>query len=64
MRGKVLGPWQEAESVLVADPDEIGRAHHALRRKYGWQLALTDFLSRLSGRLEARAYIAISPTSS
>jgi PPOX class probable F420-dependent enzyme len=61
MRGKVLGPWREAESVLVVDPDEIKRAHQALRRKYGWQVVLTDFFSRLSGRIKTRAYIAISP---
>jgi PPOX class probable F420-dependent enzyme len=61
MRGKVLGSWQEAESVLVSDPDEIVRAHDALRRKYGWQMALTDFFSRLAGKIQTRAYIAISP---
>ena len=60
MRGKVLGPWQETESVLITDPEEIGRAHDALRRRYGWQMALTDFLSRLAGRLQTRAYIEIS----
>ncbi len=63
MKGKVLGPWQEAESVLVGDTEEIRRAHDALRRKYGWQMALADLLSRLSGRLQTRAYIAISPKS-
>ena len=56
----MLGPWQEAESVLVSDHEEIGRAHDALRHKYGWQMALTDLLSRLSGRLQTRAYIAIT----
>ncbi len=60
MKGQILGSWQETESVLVSDSEEVKRAHIALRRKYGWQMALTDLLALLSGRLQSRAYIAIS----
>lgn len=58
VHGKVLGPWLEAEAMLLADPDRE-RAHQALRRKYGWQMALLDFLAGLSGRRQRRAYIAL-----
>jgi PPOX class probable F420-dependent enzyme len=60
MRGGLLGEWQEAEAVLVNDPAEIARAHSALRKKYGWQMLLTDFFSRLTGRIHQRAFIAVT----
>jgi PPOX class probable F420-dependent enzyme len=60
MRGGLEGDWQDADAVIVKDPAEIDRAHSALRRKYGWQLTLTDFLSRLSGRIHHRAFIAVT----
>ena len=60
MRGKVLGPWVDATAVIVEDSAEIGRAHSALRRKYGWQMWLADVLSGLTGRKRKRAYIAIT----
>lgn len=60
MRGGLEGDWQDAEAVLVEDPAEIERAHSAIRRKYGWQMVLTDFLSRLSGKIHKRAFIAIT----
>ena len=60
MRGTVLGPWQDADAVLIREEETIRKAHRALRRKYGWQMILTDWLSRLTGRLARRAYIAIT----
>jgi hypothetical protein len=60
VRGKVLGPWLDAQAVLVLDSTEIQRAHSALVQKYGWQMKLTDFMSGLTGRLRRRAYIAIT----
>jgi len=59
VRGKVLGEWQEAQAHLLRDPQEISHAHAALRRKYGWQMAMLDFFAGLSGRLRRRAYIAV-----
>lgn len=59
VRGKVLGEWHEAEAHLLHEPDEIQRAHAALRRRYGWQMALLDFFAGLSGRKRQRAYIVV-----
>jgi uncharacterized protein len=64
-RGRVRGPWQGATAHLVVEPQVIGRAHAALRTKYGWQVSLADLFSRLTGRLRRRAWIEIavdSPT--
>ena len=60
VRGKVLGTWLDAKAVIVEGPTETKRAHAALRQKYGWQMKLADFISRLSGRRRHRAYIAIT----
>jgi len=58
-RGKVRGDWIEGRARRVDDRERIRTAHEALRRKYGWQMRLTDFLSRLSGRIERRAYLEL-----
>ena len=60
VRGKVLGTWLDARAEIVEGPTEIKRAHAALRQKYGWQMKLADFMSRLSRRRRHRAYIAIA----
>jgi PPOX class probable F420-dependent enzyme len=60
MRGKVLGSWRDADAVLIREEETVRKAHRALRRKYGWQMILTDWLSRLTGRFAHRAYIAIT----
>ena len=59
-RGKVSSPWLEATSRVVSDADLIANARQALRKKYGWQVRLGDFLATLSGRINRRAYIEIS----
>ncbi len=59
MRGGSLGEWQDCTAHLTEDPTEIAYALKALRQKYGWQMVLTDFMSRLSGRYHRRAYIRI-----
>src|SRR5881296_2793581 len=58
-RGRVQGAWQDATARLVTEPAAIERAHAALRAKYGWQVWLADVLSRLTGRIGRRAWIAI-----
>jgi PPOX class probable F420-dependent enzyme len=60
-RGRVHGEWREAAARLVTDAPSIERAHAALRAKYGWQIAVLDLFSRLSGRLRRRAWIEIEP---
>lgn len=59
-RGGVTGAWQEATVRLVTDPTFIARGQAALRAKYGWQIRLLNFVSRLTGRATRRAWIEIS----
>jgi len=59
-RGVVKGAWQDASARLITDAALIGRAHAALRAKYGWQVRLLDLVSRLSGRAKRRAWVEVS----
>ncbi|WP_186453965.1 PPOX class F420-dependent oxidoreductase [Denitratisoma sp. DHT3] len=59
VRGRLLGHWQDARAHLVDDAEECARGYAALRRKYGWQMALLDFFSRLGGRIGQRQLIRI-----
>ena len=59
MRGGPRGAWQDAAARIVTERAVIERAHAAMRAKYGWQMRLTDFLSRLTGRIRRRAWIEI-----
>lgn len=58
-RGRVLGEWREATARVVTDPQAIERGLAALQAKYGWQMSLTNLLSRLSGRINGRAWLEI-----
>lgn len=58
-RGKVHGPWHEAQARIVSAPDAIARANALLLAKYGWQMRVLDLFSRLSGRYSRRAYLEI-----
>jgi PPOX class probable F420-dependent enzyme len=59
VRGRVLGPWVEGSARVVSEPDIEARAYAALRRKYGWQMRLTDLGSWLAGRIGGRAVLEI-----
>ncbi len=59
-RGKVKGEWIEGHARRVDDPAVMARAMTALRQKYGWQVGLLNFFSRLFGRIDRRAYIEIT----
>jgi hypothetical protein len=43
----------------VEDAAVIARAYDAFRAKYGWQIRLTDFFSKLTGRYDKRAMLEI-----
>jgi hypothetical protein len=58
-RGRVQGAWRDGVGRIVTDARMSERAHAALRAKYGWQVWLLDFFSRLTGRLRRRAWIEI-----
>jgi len=59
MRGKLLGEWIDARAVVVGSRPESDAAYRALRAKYGWQMSLLDFFSRLGGKIDKRAVIRI-----
>ena len=55
VRGKVRGDWIDGAGRRVEDSALVEAAYDALLRKYGWQMKITNFLSRLSGRIHQRA---------
>jgi len=58
-RGRVRGEWREASARILSEPRAIERAQAAFRAKYGWQMRLTNLLSRLTGRINHRAWLEI-----
>jgi hypothetical protein len=46
---------------VVDDPAISRGAYAALRAKYGWQMKMVDFGSRLAGRIDNRAIVEIEP---
>ena len=58
-RGVPHGDWQPARARLVDEPALLGAVYAALRAKYGWQMRLLDWLSRLAGRYHHRAVIEL-----
>jgi PPOX class probable F420-dependent enzyme len=59
IRGNVEGEWRDTAARLVSDPAVVERAYGALRAKYGWQVSLGSFLSRLAGKIRKRIYIEV-----
>jgi uncharacterized protein len=59
VRGTVRGPWQDATARVITEASVIEGARRALRAKYGWQVVLFDFVSRLTGRARRRAWLEI-----
>jgi uncharacterized protein len=58
-RGRVLGTWLDASARIVTEPLSIEKAHAALRSKYGWQMRVGNLFSRLTGRINQRAWLEI-----
>ena len=58
-RGKIHGPSYEGRAVRSDDVATVTRAYEVLHAKYGWQMRLTDFFSRLAGRIDGRAILEI-----
>jgi len=58
-RGRVRGEWRAASARILTEPRSIERARAALQAKYGWQMRITNLLSRLAGRINHRAWLEI-----
>jgi PPOX class probable F420-dependent enzyme len=58
-RGRVLGEWRNATASILSDPGKIERARAALLAKYGWQMRVSSLFSRLTGRINHRAWLEI-----
>ena len=58
-RGRVRGEWRGATARILTAPRAIERAQAAFRSKYGWQMRVTNLLSRLAGRINHRAWLEI-----
>ncbi len=59
VRGKLKGDWGEGEGRIINEPAAVEAAYAVLRRKYGLQMRLTDFFSRLAGRISRRAILEL-----
>ncbi len=61
VRGALRGDWIEARGRVVEDAKIVRAAYEALQAKYGWQMTVVDFFSRLTGRIGARAIVELEP---
>ena len=52
-------PIYNTQAYLLDKPADMDRALKALRRKYGWQMAIGDCFSRLTGKMKRRQYIRV-----
>ena len=59
VRGKLRGEWIEGHGRRVDDPAVVERAYEALLAKYGLQMRITNFFSRLSCRIDKRAILEL-----
>jgi PPOX class probable F420-dependent enzyme len=59
VRGNLRGDWVEARASLVEDFNEREEGIRAFVEKYGWQMRMALFFSRLSGRYKERAMIEL-----
>ncbi len=59
IRGKVLGEWRDTTARIINNPEHIAGAYAALRKKYGWQVALFSFGARIAGTFKQRVYIEV-----
>jgi PPOX class probable F420-dependent enzyme len=60
--GTITGDWHQGKASILSDKDQIKHASYCLKQKYGWQMHSLNFLSRLSGKINKRAWIRISIT--
>lgn len=59
-RGNIKSDWCAATAELLSSPEDIRAAHRCLVEKYGWRARLLDIGAWIGGRIDKRAWIAIS----
>jgi PPOX class probable F420-dependent enzyme len=59
VRGALKGAWLPGKARRVEDAATVAAAYRALRHKYGLQMKLLDFFSRLAGRIDQRAILEL-----
>ena len=59
--GTVTGAWSDTQAVVLEGEDDCKIALKALHDKYGWQMLMSDILSKITGKMGRRAYIRIDP---
>lgn len=62
--GAITGEWFDGTGEVLSSEADIERALAALHDKYGWQMKVTDLMSRLTGKYSKRAYIRVTLNSS
>ena len=58
--GKILGQSIAGSAWLECDAEQCAAAYVALGQKYGWQMALLDLFSQLSGNFNKRRMLGFS----
>mgnify|MGYP000468589815 CR=1 FL=1 len=58
-RGRVPGAWIDGQARRIEDSATESAAYSALLAKYGWQMRVLNFFSKLSGRIEERAILEL-----
>lgn len=61
VRGALKGPWHDGNGRIVTDSSQERAAYVALRKKYGWQMALADLGGRLGRTKKDRVILAVRP---
>ena len=59
VRGNITGAWRDTNARIVDDAALIARVYDAYAKKYGWQIALFNFGSRLVGKFHKRVFVEI-----
>ncbi len=57
--GTVTGQWADTRAYLLDQAADKDTALRALHRKYRWQMAVGDLLSKLTGKMQRRQYIRV-----
>lgn len=59
VKGNLTGAWIDTECVF-ASPGQESYAYKLLQKKYGWQMSITNFFSRLTGKIDNRVVLVIN----